>query len=510
MGPVGVSAGPGQPGQSRRGAAQVSGWQLALQVAAAQSPVPRPHVPWHALAADEVLHRLGDQTGRAERSRPGLERAREAFAAVAELPAVAPFGSALRLAGAVRSELNDPLTPVLAVGAAASAILGSTMDALLVLGAMGVNASVGGVQRLRAERALAALADTQKTVAARRRDDQETRIVDATDLSRGDVIEIRVGSVVPADARLLEMDGLEVDESALTGESLPVAKQLAAAPAQSIAERRCMVFEGTTVVAGWARAVVVDTGEHTETGRAVALAARTPPSAGVQARLRELTGKALPLTLAGGAAVTGLSLLRGRRLREAISGRVAVAVAAVPEGLPLVATVAQMAAARRLSRHGILVRTARTLEALGRVDTVCFDKTGTLTENRLRVVAVGTADAQRCTPDETAATGVLRTASRACPRADDEAARQAHATDEAVLAAAVPDEGWEQIEGLPFEASRGYAAAVGTADATVTMAVKGAPEAVLPHCANVSPPPARWRNPLRQKDFGYWRSRNGT
>jgi cation-transporting ATPase I len=134
----------------------------------------------------------------------------------------------------------------------------------------------------------------------------------------------------------------------------------------------------------------------------------------VQARLRELTSKALPLTLVGGAAVTGLSLLRGRPIRQAISG--GVAVAAVPEGLPLVATVAQMAAARRLSRRGVLVRTARSLEALGRVDTMCFDKTGTLTQNQLRVVRVATADGSVHPPTEADAHPVLRAAARACPR----------------------------------------------------------------------------------------------
>jgi cation-transporting ATPase I len=138
------------------GAAQVSGWWLALQVATAQRPVPRPHTPWHALASQEVLRRLGEQAGGHRRHRPeGLDRAREVFATVVGLPAAAPLGLTVRLAGAIRAELNDPLTPILAVGAAASAILGSTMDAVLVLG---VNASVGGVQRLRAEHALRALA----------------------------------------------------------------------------------------------------------------------------------------------------------------------------------------------------------------------------------------------------------------------------------------------------------------------------------------------------------------
>lgn len=308
--------------------------------------------------------------------------------------------------------------------------------------------------------------------------------MDAGKLRPGDVIELKTDDVVPADARLLWQDGLEVDESALTGESLPVQKHPGPTPHAAVADRHCMVFEGTTVVAGHAHAVVVDTGDRTEAARAVHLAARTPPAAGVQARLQELTRKALPLTLAGGAAVTGLALLRGTSVREAVSGGVAVAVAAVPEGLPLVATVAQLAAARRLSRYGVLVRTPRALEALGRMDTFCFDKTGTLTENRLRLVRVSDAGGTIRPATDAGSAGTLRHAARACPRLNGGTGRPAHATDEAVLDAAAPDPEWAQIVGLPFEAARGYAAAIGReADGPRFLVVKGAPETVLPACS---------------------------
>ncbi|MYS17041.1 cation-translocating P-type ATPase, partial [Streptomyces sp. SID4982] len=175
--------------------------------------------------------------------------------------------------------------------------------------------------------------------------------------------------------------------------------------------------------------------------------------------------------------------------REAVSGGVAVAVAAVPEGLPLVATVAQLAAARRLSRDGVLVRTPRTLEALGRVDTICFDKTGTLTENRLRVVRVSDAEGGEWAAGDTGEPGpaaTLRRAARACPRVNG-SGRPVHATDEAVIDAALPDPDWTQLGGLSFEAARGYAAAVGReGDGPRTLVVKGAPETVLPGCADLS------------------------
>ncbi|WP_345621188.1 cation-translocating P-type ATPase, partial [Streptomyces ziwulingensis] len=490
-------------------AALFSGARAALTVAAARAPRPRPRVAWHTLEPADVRERLERQREPAPSAVERLTgRVRAAAGQAARTPALAPLTWTVRLAGAVRHELDDPLTPVLAVGSAAEAILGSVVDALLVVGALDLNALVGGLQRLRAERALEGLLAQQKQK-ARLSDEEEpggsdaARVVDATRLHPGDVIALDTDDVVPADARLLWEDGLEVDESALTGESLPVGKAVAATPHAPMAERHCMVFEGTTVVAGRARAVVVDTGERTEAARAVSLAARTPSAAGVQARLQDLTRKALPLTLAGGAAVTGLSLLRGTPIRQAVSGGVSVAVAAVPEGLPLVATVAQLAAARRLGRRGVLVRTPRTLEALGRMDTICFDKTGTLTENRLRLVRVAGPDGTVHRADAPEAAEAVRVAARACPRPDGDTTRPRHATDEAVLAAAGDDPGWRQTEGLPFETSRGYAAAVGSAvpgsavpgsasagpaarsgaaGGPLVLVVKGAPETVLPAC----------------------------
>ncbi|MFJ8635758.1 HAD-IC family P-type ATPase [Streptomyces sp. NPDC093568] len=469
--------------------ALLTGTRAALGVALARSPHPRPRVAWHELEPTEVRERLEHERGPEPTVREQVtDRTREALSTMGRQRVFAPLSGPLRLARAMRGELDDPLTPVLAVGSAAEAILGSVLDALLVVGALDLNALVGGVQRMRAERALSGLLAKQKQKARVTSDDRSSQpdIVDAAKLGPGDLIELLADDVVPADARLVSADGLEVDESALTGESIAAAKSTEPTPDAAVPDRDCMVFEGTTVVAGHARAVVVETGDRTEAARAVSLASRKPPSAGVQARLRELTDKALPWTLAGGAGVTALSLLRGTPIRRAVSGGVAVAVAAVPEGLPLVATVAQLAAARRLSGRGVLVRAPRTLEALGRMDTICFDKTGTLTENRLRLVRVSDADGTVCTPDEPEADATLRVAARACPQLNGGSDRPVHATDEAVLDAAAPDPEWSQTEGLPFEAGRGYAAAVGRAeDGSPVLVVKGAPETVLPACPDL-------------------------
>ncbi|MFI7664469.1 HAD-IC family P-type ATPase [Nocardia sp. NPDC049526] len=498
--------------------ALTSGALAARRVLTMPDPDPQPLTAWHALDAEIVYSRLtaAVQPLAAAPVYPVWRRrlgdlSDSAIAA----PLRGPARQLSRLAVATRSELNDPLTPVLAIGAAASAILGSSVDALLVGGVMTVNALVGGVQRLRADNAAAELFAEQEQYArrvavpvvgnARRRltlaaTTKRTVLVPAARLRPGDIIDLRAPDVVPADARLLCVLDLEVDESSLTGESVPVEKQVDSVPAAMGVDRASMVFEGSTIVAGSARAIVTATGNATAARRAIWTVSDIAAASGIAARLRDLTSKVLPLTLAGGGLVTGLSLIRRHPLRQAVADGVAIAVAAVPEGLPLVATLAQLAAARRLSRLGVLVRTPRTLEALGRVDTICFDKTGTLTENRLKVVAVATADHNPRDPfteaSDARAHRMLRAARHASPQPEAEQPH-AHATDEAILTAAataglLDDPGWDSLADVPFESSRGYAAALGVrhrtsgvdapGDERVLVVLKGAPEVVHRRC----------------------------
>lgn len=462
-----------------------AGWHaVRAEPAGALAPL----LPWHALEAAEVLDRL-PAVPPAER--PGTRSRRRA------LP-FARLEAALDFAVQLRHELADPLTPVLGVGAAATAILGSPSDALLLSSVLAVNAVVSARQRQRAERALHTMIEREQSIArlvdrAHAGDARPpARRVPADLLAIGDIIALRPGDVVPADARLLHTDDLEMDESGLTGESVTVEKRTAPTPGAALAERTCMVFEGATVVNGEGTAVVVATGDETQAGRAAA-GAQPPEKGGVQAQLRELTDRALPLTLSGGSVVALLGALRGRALPQAVADGVAVAVAAVPEGLPLVATVAQLAAARRLSRYGVLVRASRTVEALGRVDTLCFDKTGTLTAGRLQLTAVADLDRQWPLRDEPGAEAedvhrLLRAAARACPDPADGPAH--HATDRAVIEAAATHldtetHRWDPIEEVPFESNRGYAAAVGNTERRLRLFVKGAPEVVLPRCAKV-------------------------
>ena len=475
------------PGPVTTGAAAgvLSGYFLARRVVRAPTPLPAPAHEWHAMSVEQV-RKILPPTDAEELAVPrhGLlaARAMETAHRGAELTG-RPRQAAWQFIKAVAAELSDPLTPVLALGSAASAILGSPVDAVLVGSVLSGNAVLAASQRLRAESRLGELLALQIPPARKVTTGPDGAPVytdvKAADLRPGDVIEVRTHEVVPADARLIEEDDLEVDESTLTGESLPVEKQVEATPGAELAERRCMLFGGTTIVAGTAVALVTAVGADTQERRAAELVSGEQPAIGLQHQLSQLTNRAFPVSVAGGALVSGLALLRGRVLREAVASGVALAVAAVPEGMPLVATLAQAASARRLTNYGALVRVPRSVEALGRIDVVCFDKTGTLSENRLRVVRVQPANGY--SRDE-----VLRAAAHAAPAANG--GPQVHATDRAIIEAALsvngstPDgEGTEAVAHLPFRSGRSFSASVSEDELTV----KGAPEVVLAACQDV-------------------------
>jgi H+-transporting ATPase len=467
--------GPG-PVTAGAGAGAWTGFTLARSVFKSKTPAPVTIRDWHAMSPEEVRRLLPAPSAQEPASRPWLIRTTSRTSGLAR-SATDPLRQTVGdFIGALREELSDPLTPVLAVGAAASAVLGSPVDAILVGSVLGGNAMLAASQRIRAERLLRRLLAVQDPLARTLIDGTPSAVASA-DLRLGDVIEVRPGEVVPADARLIEAIDLEVDESSLTGESLPVPKQTEATPAAAVADRACMLHATTTVVTGKAVAVVTAVGAATQADRAVHASQARGAQVGLQSQLRDLTNRAWPLSLAGGALVTGLGVLRLTGLRQAVSSGVAVSVAAVPEGLPLVATLAQQASARRLTRIGALVRAPRSVEALGRVDVVCFDKTGTLSENRLRVARVKAATG--ASDDD-----VLRYAGSATPPATDE--RHEHATDFAVADAAshtgVAGPGKETVH-LPFRSGRPFSASISDRQ----LCIKGAPEVVLAACGSPGP-----------------------
>ncbi|MER7499006.1 HAD-IC family P-type ATPase [Nonomuraea pusilla] len=464
-------------------AALVTGEWAGRRLGRGAPPVRADHTPWHAMAVRDVMDRLRTSQGGLSEEEAARRRRRPARAA----------GGPVSLAAAALEELANPLTPVLAAGAGVSAVVGSVLDTVLIGGAIVVDALLGGAQRRGADRALHRLTQITAVPVRLRRPSGETSGV-ADQLVPGDVIELRAGDAVPADCRLVQASGLEVDESVLTGESQLVVKAAAPTAAPAVADRSSMVYEGTTVAAGHGLAVVVATGDATEAGRTARLAEEGPPPSGVELRLRELSRRILPAAVGSGVALMLIDLLRGSSLAQALAPAVSMTVAAVPEGLPFVATVAELASAKRLSTRNTLVRNPSTIEALGRVDVLCFDKTGTLTEGRISLGRVSNGFAEQApesaTPDFRHIVGA---ALRAGPRFGGGRAIP-HPTDRAVVEGAermgvTPEDGldgWERVDELPFEPARGYHAVLGLSGSGHLLSVKGAPEVVLTRCTHLA------------------------
>jgi cation-transporting ATPase I len=471
------------------GAATVAGLTGAMAAAGIgrrQEPVGEAVQDWHAITGEEVLARLESRTG-------GLEPAEAAMREPAEIPEAAE-SEAVDVLRATLEELGNPLTPALAAGAGLSAGMGSLTDAGLIGSAMGLNAFIGGVQRVGADRALRRLVDAGTPHVHARRAGLEV-VMRSDRLVLGDVLVLRAGESVPADCRILDARGVEVDESSLTGESQPVTKSCEPSAARTVADRHNMLYAGTAVAAGEATAVVVATGDATEMGRSGRLDGGPRRPSGVEQRMRQLTAMTIPVALGAGAALVGGGFLRRRRLSDSLTTGVGLAVAAVPEGLPLVATVAQLASARRLSGRNALVRRPSTIEALGRVDVLCADKTGTLTTGRIRLQYVSdgrTGSATKRLDDNRRR--ILAAALRATPSAS-RSGHVAHPTDRAVIEGAATAHvtarlgatRWRTETELPFEPGRAYHAVLGREGERRRLAVKGAPEAVLPRCSSWRP-----------------------
>jgi cation-transporting P-type ATPase I len=368
-------------------------------------------------------------------------------------------------------------------------------------GVVALNALIAAVQRVRVDRAVGELEEASSHNEVRVRRDGAVVTVPTDGLVPGDVIVLESGDAVPADCRLLRADSLELDESSLTGESLPVAKSAEPTGAPAVADRTSMLYEGSAVAVGEAEAVVVATGAATETGRA----AMGPSviSQGVEERLEELSRITLPVAAAGGLVVTGAGLLRGQGLRRSLAPGVNLAVAAVPEGLPLLATVAQLSAARRLADRGAMARNPQAIETLGRVDVLCVDKTGTLTGGAIELGVV-TDGVHTYEPGggDGPATRIVAAGVRASPQSRP-GEDLPHITDQAVIDGAAradvdgdDDVGsWDRLDELPFEPGRSYHAVLGNGGEAGLLSVKGAPEVVLPRCDS-------WAHPEGDRPIG--------
>jgi len=453
--------------------AMANGLRLAR---ACQGQPPEPAadtIPWHALDLDDVMRRVRVHTAAASPRGPVGHGSRN------RLPNDPEGPDWLKL---IFAELDNPLVPVLVTGAGLSALLASPVDAGLILAVLAGNAAIGAVQRLRVERAVAALQERHAAPVWVRREQELCRI-NASELRQGDVIRLEAGEVVPADCRILAATGLQVDEAVLSGESFPVVKGPKPTAAAALAERSSMLYAGTSVVAGTAEAVVIALGDATEARRGLNAVRGAALAGGVEGRLESLTDITTPIATMSGVAVLLSALARGRDPRVALGEGVALTVAAVPEGLPVLASLAQLAAAARLSSEHVLVRNPRAIESLGRINVICLDKTGTLTSGRIRLVQICV---EKCcmAPEQLDEAGrwVLRLALQATPEPEP-GKRLAHPTDQGLLegarAAGVERDGWQTLEALPFEPSRGFHASLCTRSLQRQLCVKGSPEVVL-------------------------------
>ncbi len=351
---------------------------------------------WHALAPTEVAARLGTDPvaglaiGEAER------RLAAHGPNVLEQTRREPWWRRLG------RQFREFVVGLLLVAAVIAAALGDWADAAAILAIVLVNAIIGFVQEQRAARALAAL-ERLAAPAARVMRDGTLQVVPAARLVAGDRIEIEAGDHVPADARLVEAFGLAVQESALTGESEPAAKESAGSvpPETPLGDRRSMVHAGTVVAAGRGAALVVATGMATELGRIARLLERGDPDpTPLQRRLAELGRLLIAVCLAVVGVIFLIELWRGggpvALWRSGGLGRVllrgvSLAVAAVPEGLPAVVTLVLAIGLQRMAARNALVRRLPSVETLGSVTVICSDKTGTLTRNEMTVREVVTA-----------------------------------------------------------------------------------------------------------------------
>jgi cation-transporting ATPase F len=407
-----------------------------------------------------------------------------------ELPHVAATGPVIRLL----RQMHNPLIYVLLVSGAVTVFLGEYVDAAVILGVVLVNTVVGFVQESRAESALDALRSLVRTEARVLRDGAQ-RLMPSTELVPGDVVLVEAGDKLPADLRLVAHAELQSDESALTGESVPVAKDESTVPVGTqMADRHDMLYSGTFVTSGTGSGVVVATGADTELGEIHRLVGSAKGLATPLTRKLARFSGFLTLAILVLAGLTfAIGIARGEPAAEMFTASVALAVGAIPEGLPAAVTVTLAIGVSRMARRGAVIRRLPAAETLGGATVICTDKTGTLTENRMTVLQLWTPQGMRSTehPDAplTEAERWTLVVGANCndSRLDgDTGVGDPTETAMLVVAAAhgVPPHELPRLAELPFSSDRQYMATTHAdpASGETVLLVKGGVERVLALC----------------------------
>ena len=335
---------------------------------------------WHCLPADEAATRLtasfeeglGDNEVASRRAQHGENR-------ITPRPGKGPL---LRFA----LQFVQPLVVVLLLAGVVTAILGEWVDSGVIFGVTLINAAIGFIQEGRAANALEALARSVTSEVTVLRGGCKQRLP-STDLVPGDVVLLAAGDKVPADLRLFRAKDLQAIESALTGESAPVPKHGDVLPEDTLLAERCnMAYAGTSMISGQGAGVVVATGDHTETGRISRLIAGAPDLTTPLTRRMAVFSNWLLIAIGLLAALTfAVGLWRGESAFAMFMAAVALAVGAIPEGLPAAMTITLAIGVSRMARRRAIIRKLPAVETLGSTTVICSDKTGTLTENQMTV-----------------------------------------------------------------------------------------------------------------------------
>ncbi len=418
-------------------------------------------------------------------------------------------------------QFNNPLIYILLVATVITAVVKDIVDAAIIFAAVLVNAIIGYIQESRAERAIEALAQAMTTEATVIRAGKTQRI-SAAELTVGDLVSLKAGDKVPADLRLIRSRDLQVAEAALTGESVPVAKDagLLLPPETVLADRRNMAYASTLVTYGTGVGVVTAIGDHTEVGRISELISSAEELQTPLTRKIAQFSKLVLYAILGLAAITfAIGLLRGQPAVDTFTAAIALAVAMIPEGLPAALTVTLAIGVSRMAQRRAIIRKLPAVETLGSVTIISSDKTGTLTQNQMtvqelyaagvtyRVTGTGYAPAGEIQRDgaaidpaaenaalrETLVAGLLCNDSTLA-KGDDGAWRAEGDPTEVALIVAARKAGLASAEALhlprldaiPFESQHQYMATLHDAgpDRPRVAYIKGAAEAILARCAS--------------------------
>jgi cation-transporting P-type ATPase F len=483
---------------------------------------------WHALPDDEVIDLL-EADGAEGLDRFAVEHRRAQFGPNALTPPRGP--SALRR---FLMQFADPLVLILLVSAIVTLFLKEWVDAGVIFGVVLLNAAVGYLQEAKAVAAIEALSRAMTAEATVVRAGEQLRL-SATEIVPGDLVLVQGGDKVPADLRLIRSRDLRIDESALTGESVPVEKDEASVPRDAVlAERDDMAYASTLVTYGTGAGLAVATGDGTEVGKISQLIQQAHDLKTPLTRKIDQFSKVLLIVIVVLAALTFVvGLVRGEDLVEMFKASIALAVAAIPEGLPAAVTVTLAIGVNRMAKRRAIIRKLPAVETLGSTMVICTDKTGTLTQNEMtvqrvvaggvesRVSGVGYGPAGEIVPGPSSAAREVLLAGLLCndtalTETDGHFEVAGDPTEAALLTSAAKagldraaqQEALPRLDAIPFESAYQYMATLHDAgDGRRVVYLKGAVEKVLASCTAAGARSANqpgWTQPPSPRKWTRW------